>query len=138
MTSLELSRRSFSDYDNDQSTEIFNSQEMRFCGGVKSIPLISRLFNQDYKSYPKAEHWTIKKKEKKNFQERCMTCQEWYSIHHNSNVLEGKNVVALSKRTVSKTNIFKSLSYWQVTFFKKPKSREQIIQQIGRMLRFKI
>ena len=65
MTSLELSRRSFSDYDNDQSTEIFNSQEMRFCGGVKSIPLISRLFNQDYKSYPKAEHWTIKKKEKK-------------------------------------------------------------------------
>ena len=65
MTSLELSRRSFSDYDNDHSTEIFNSQEMRFCGGVKSIPLISRLFNQDYKSYPKAEHWTIKKKKEK-------------------------------------------------------------------------
>ena len=110
MTSLELSRRSFSDYDNDHSTEIFNSQEMRFCGGVKSIPLISRLFNQDYKSYPKAEHWTIKKKRKKKFQERCMTCQEWYSIHQNSNVLKENNVAPYIKK-----NSFKN-KYLQVSF----------------------
>ena len=112
---------------------------MRFCGGVKSIPLISRLFNQDYKSYLKAEHWTIKKKEKKNFQERCMTCQEWYSIRHNSNVLEGKKrLLQASKRTVSKTKIFKALSYWKVTFLRKPMSLEQIIRQIGVVFRLNL
>ena len=67
-----------------------------------------------------------------------MTCQEWYSIHHNSNVLKEKTLLHTSKRTVSKTNIFKSLSYWKVTFLRKPMSLEQIIRQIGVVFRLNL
>ena len=62
MTSLELSRR------RTTTTKArygdFNSQEMRFCGGVKSIPLISRLFNQDYKSTQKPSIERLKTRER--------------------------------------------------------------------------
>ena len=63
MTSLELSRR------RTTTTKArygdFNSQEMRFCGGVKSIPLISRLFNQDYKSTQKPSIERLKKRDER-------------------------------------------------------------------------